>query len=149
MSRTRLLALELLVAVAAVLLWHVLTTVPIGGVKLLPPFFFSTPSDVVRLGSAMLKPGVLKAETIATFATPARLASGATSTYALGWTVSTVQLAGRPVRMVSHRGSPMGGTATLLTFPDLGLAVSVAANTSEATGVQAYALQVAEAFAQR
>src|SRR6201990_1140047 len=45
-SRSRLLALQLLVAVVAVLLWQVLTTVPIGGVKLLPPFFFSTPSDV-------------------------------------------------------------------------------------------------------
>jgi NitT/TauT family transport system permease protein len=41
-----LLRLQLLVAVVVVLLWHVLTTIPIGGVKLLPPFFFSTPSDV-------------------------------------------------------------------------------------------------------
>jgi NitT/TauT family transport system permease protein len=46
MSRLALLALQVLVAVAAVVLWHVLTTVPIGGVKLLPPFFFSTPWDV-------------------------------------------------------------------------------------------------------
>ena len=46
MSRIQLLALQLLVAVVTVLLWHVLTTVPIGGVKLLPPFFFSTPGDV-------------------------------------------------------------------------------------------------------
>jgi len=45
-SRAKLLALQLLVAVAAVVLWHVLTSVPIGGVTLLPPFFFSTPSDV-------------------------------------------------------------------------------------------------------
>jgi NitT/TauT family transport system permease protein len=45
-SRAKLLALQLLVAVAAVALWQVLTTVPIGGVKLLPPFFFSTPADV-------------------------------------------------------------------------------------------------------
>src|SRR5438132_6386637 len=45
-SRAKLLALQLLVALAAVLLWQVLTTVPIGGIKLLPPFFFSTPSDV-------------------------------------------------------------------------------------------------------
>jgi NitT/TauT family transport system permease protein len=41
-----LLRLQLLVAVVVVLLWHVLTTIPIAGVKLLPPFFFSTPSDV-------------------------------------------------------------------------------------------------------
>src|SRR3979490_440878 len=46
MSRLTLFTLQLLVAVAAVLLWQVLTTVPIGGGSLLPPFFFATPSDV-------------------------------------------------------------------------------------------------------
>jgi NitT/TauT family transport system permease protein len=46
MSRLTLVTLQLLVAVVAIALWHVLTTVPIGGVKLLPPFFFSTPGDV-------------------------------------------------------------------------------------------------------
>jgi sulfonate transport system permease protein len=46
MSRPKLLVLQLLVAIAAVLLWQLFTTVPIGGVKLLPPFFFSTPADV-------------------------------------------------------------------------------------------------------
>jgi NitT/TauT family transport system permease protein len=46
MPRRTLLVLQLLVAAFAVLLWHVLTTVPIAGVTLLPPFFFSTPSAV-------------------------------------------------------------------------------------------------------
>ena len=46
MSRLTLVTLQLLVAVVAIALWHVLTTVPICGVKLLPPFFFSTPGDV-------------------------------------------------------------------------------------------------------
>src|SRR5213075_2414051 len=46
MSRWTLLALQILVAVVSIALWHVLTTVPIGGVRLLPPFFFSTPIDV-------------------------------------------------------------------------------------------------------
>jgi NitT/TauT family transport system permease protein len=45
-SRIKLLCLQLLVAVVAVALWHVFTTVPIFGVKLLPPFFFSTPEAV-------------------------------------------------------------------------------------------------------
>jgi serine beta-lactamase-like protein LACTB, mitochondrial len=109
--------------------------------------FLSTPSDLVRLGSAMLKPGFLKAETIAAFETPTRLASGTSTTYALGWTVDSVRLAGKPVRMVSHRGSPMGGSAALLTFPDLGLAVAVAANFVNLDRVNAFALQIAEAFA--
>src|ERR671934_3081339 len=38
--------LQFLVAVAVVLLWQLFTTVPIGGIKILPPFFFSTPYDV-------------------------------------------------------------------------------------------------------
>jgi NitT/TauT family transport system permease protein len=37
---------QLLIAVIAIAAWHVLTTVPIGGITLLPPFFFSTPVDV-------------------------------------------------------------------------------------------------------
>ena len=44
MSRVTLLTLQLLVAVVAIAIWHVVTTVPIFGAKLLPPFFFSTPS---------------------------------------------------------------------------------------------------------
>src|SRR3954466_15541656 len=45
-SRVKLLSLQLLVAVVSVGAWHVLTTVPIGGVTLLPTFFFSNPVDV-------------------------------------------------------------------------------------------------------
>jgi serine beta-lactamase-like protein LACTB, mitochondrial len=108
--------------------------------------FLSTPTDLVRFGSAMLKPGLLKAETIAALETPTPLVSGAATTYALGWTVSTVQLAGENARMVSHRGSPRGGTLSLLTFPDRGLAVAVAANVSSATGVDAFARRIAELF---
>jgi NitT/TauT family transport system permease protein len=45
-SRVRLLALQLLIAIVSVLAWYVLTTVQIGGVTILPPFFFSNPVDV-------------------------------------------------------------------------------------------------------
>src|SRR5262245_22182912 len=47
MLRGKLLVLQLLVAVAAIGLWHVFTTVPIFGAILLPPFFCSTPYDVI------------------------------------------------------------------------------------------------------
>ncbi len=46
MNRLTLLSLQILVAVVSLALWHVLSTVPIGGAILLPPFFFSTPGDV-------------------------------------------------------------------------------------------------------
>jgi serine beta-lactamase-like protein LACTB len=109
--------------------------------------FLSTPTDLVRLGSALLKPGLLKADTITALQTPTRLVSGATTTYALGWTVGSVQLAGGPARMVSHRGSPRGGTVSLLAFPDLGLTVAAAANMSNVTRVNPFAQHVAGAFA--
>jgi hypothetical protein len=89
----------------------------------------------------------LRAETIAAFQTPTRLVSGAPTTYALGWTVKSVQLAGEPARIVSHRGSPADGTISLLTFPDLGLAVAAAANAADGQGVDPFALQVADVFA--
>jgi serine beta-lactamase-like protein LACTB, mitochondrial len=108
--------------------------------------FLSTPSDLVRLGSAMLKPGLLTAGTIAAFQTPTRLASGTLTTYALGWSVKSIPLAGEPTRLVSHRGSPAGGTVSLLTFPDHGLAVAAAANVTDARGIDPLSLQIAEAF---
>ena len=108
----------------------------------------STPSDLVRFGSAMSKPGLLKAETIALLQTPLRLESGASTGYGLGWKVESLQLAGAPARQVGHPGGPVGGTVSLMTFPDLGLVVAAASNVSFAKGVAPFALKVAEAFAE-
>jgi NitT/TauT family transport system permease protein len=46
MNRTALFLMQGLVAVIAIAIWHVGSTVPIAGTYLLPKFFFSTPSDV-------------------------------------------------------------------------------------------------------
>src|ERR1700750_48295 len=56
MSRSTLLALQILVAVVCIVLWHVFAKYPICGlasfgfenncITVLPPFFFSTPGDV-------------------------------------------------------------------------------------------------------
>jgi CubicO group peptidase (beta-lactamase class C family) len=108
--------------------------------------FFSTPSDMARFGSAMLKPGLLKAETIALLQTPLRLASGASTDFALGWKVERVQLAGAPARMVAHRATPNGSTVALLMFPDQGVVVAAAANISPAEGVDRVGRRIAEAF---
>ena len=48
MNRITLLALQVLVAILALVIWHLLTTIPMsGGKPLFPPFFFSTPLDVL------------------------------------------------------------------------------------------------------
>jgi NitT/TauT family transport system permease protein len=46
MTRPVLLLCQALVAVVVIGLWHLLTTVPVLGRMLLPPFFFSNPWDV-------------------------------------------------------------------------------------------------------
>src|SRR6201996_9389938 len=46
MSRIGLFSLQLLVAVVALVLWQLFSTVPVFGRILLPPFFFSNPIDV-------------------------------------------------------------------------------------------------------
>lgn len=46
MSHSKLLSLQLLIAVVTIAAWYLLSTYPIGGVTVLPPFFFSNPADV-------------------------------------------------------------------------------------------------------
>ena len=96
----------------------------------------------------MLKPGFLKGETIAAMQAPLQLASGKSTSYALGWKVESVRLAGKPARLVGHRGTPMGGAVSLLTFPDLGVVVAVASNTGT-TRVDPFAQQLAAVFVTR
>ena len=94
----------------------------------------------------MLKPGLLKAETIALLEAPLLLESGASTGYALGWNVESVQFGGAPARLVGHRGSSSGGPTSLMTFADLGLVIAATSNVPHAKGVAPLGLEIAEAF---
>lgn len=59
MSRPTLLVLQILVAVAFFAIWYALTTWPIFGVVVLPPFFFSNPVDVIKQIVAWFASGVI------------------------------------------------------------------------------------------
>ena len=59
MSRINLLLLQVLVAVVSIALWYVLTTYPVFGRLLLPPFFFSNPVDVAKQIVAWFASGVI------------------------------------------------------------------------------------------
>jgi NitT/TauT family transport system permease protein len=48
MSRLTLISLQVLVAAVSVGLWYVLSTYPLFGTVVLPPFFFSNPRDVAK-----------------------------------------------------------------------------------------------------
>jgi NitT/TauT family transport system permease protein len=61
--RARLLLLQALVGVTALIVWHVGSTVPIGGVFFLPKFFFSTPIDVASRVWELFAEGTAKIAT--------------------------------------------------------------------------------------
>jgi CubicO group peptidase (beta-lactamase class C family) len=134
---------------------------PVYGIKPLPKFdyschagsngFLSTPSDLVRFGMAINRGKLLRPQTVQTFETPQRLTSGKSSgqqtSYGLGWNLKTVTLAGQQVQAAGHNGHFwVEEVASLLTFPERGLAVAVMSNVSFA-GTPSVAERIAQAFA--
>jgi NitT/TauT family transport system permease protein len=59
LSKINLLLLQILVAVVAIGLWHVLSTYPVFGHMVLPPFFFSNPLSVANQVVAWFITGVI------------------------------------------------------------------------------------------
>jgi serine beta-lactamase-like protein LACTB, mitochondrial len=129
---------------------------PVYGIKPLPKFdyschagsngFLSTPSDLVRFGMAINRGKLLSPQTVQTLQTPQRLVSGHQTSYGLGWDLKTVTLAGQQVQAAGHNGHFwVEEVASLLTFPERGLAVAVMSNVSFA-GTPSVAERVAQAF---
>jgi serine beta-lactamase-like protein LACTB, mitochondrial len=111
--------------------------------------FLSTPSDLVRFATAIERGTLLRPETVELLRAPLRLASGEEAGYALGWEVETVILAGARTRRVGHGGSTLGGpVASLMTFPEHGIAVAVLSNISYAQ-TEALGMSLAQVFAVR
>ena len=109
--------------------------------------FLSTPSDLVRFAMALGSGKLLSAATVRRLQTPQVLVSGEETDYGLGWMLETVTLAGEPTRVAGHASrTPVGGSTSFMTFPDLGLAVVVTSNISFAD-TRSLALKIAEAFA--
>jgi len=110
--------------------------------------FLSTPSDLVRFGMAINSGKLLQPATVELLQTPQRLTSGQETGYGLGWDLETVALAGEQTRSVGHDGESLGGmVASLKTFPEHGIVVSVTSNISYAD-TSGVALKIAQAFAQ-
>ena len=111
--------------------------------------FLSTPSDLVRFGMAIGGGRLLQPATVQQLQTSQQLASGEQTGYGLGWDLETAALAGAQTRTVGHDGESLGGmVASLMTFPDHGIVVSVTSNISYAD-TSAVALEIAQAFAGR
>lgn len=90
--------------------------------------FVSTPSDLVRFGSAMLEGELLSVETVEMLWTPQQLRSGEATDYGLGWFVRRP----RGELMVGHPGRSIGGGTGFMILPDRGLVVAVTSNVTGA-----------------
>jgi serine beta-lactamase-like protein LACTB, mitochondrial len=111
--------------------------------------FLSTPSDLVRFAMAVNSGTLLQPATVQSLQTTQRLASGQETGYGLGWDLETVALAGKQTRVVGHNGESLGGmVASLMTFPEHGIVVSVTSNISYADTF-ALAVAIAQAFAEQ
>jgi CubicO group peptidase (beta-lactamase class C family) len=112
--------------------------------------FLSTPSDLARFGIAISRGKLLQPATVELLQTPQRLRSGEQTDYGLGWKIETVPLGGEPARMAGHgtKTDFIGGTASLLTFPERGIVVAVMSNISFAD-TKSLGLSIAQVFARR
>jgi len=126
--------------------------------------FLSTPSDLVRLGSALLGGKLFGPATAEQLLTPVTLASGESSGQALGWTVLDVPLGAastetrivgqglgavvlrRSLSATSIGGQIAGGTTALLLVPEHHLVIAVATNVSGSENVSQLATRLAELF---
>jgi len=111
--------------------------------------FLSTPSDLARFGIAINGGTLLQPSTVQLLQTSQRLASEQKTGYGLGWDLETVALAGKQTRSAGHDGTSLGGTvASLMTFPEHGIVVSVTSNISYA-GTSSLAVKIAEPFVEQ
>ncbi|MGH9840036.1 MAG: serine hydrolase domain-containing protein [Blastocatellia bacterium] len=106
--------------------------------------FVSTAEDLVLFGSAHLRPGFLKAETLDLLFTSQRTSSGQETGVGIGWRMMT-DLWGR--RFVHHSGSQPGSRSVLVVYRDAGVVVALLSNLSGTPGfVEGTAQAIAEPF---
>jgi CubicO group peptidase (beta-lactamase class C family) len=89
--------------------------------------FLSTTEDLARFGSALLKPGFLKPESLALLFTPQKTKDGKETRYGMGWFIGKSK-SGQ--RLFEHSGGSVGGSSELLVYPDAGLVVAFICNFS-------------------
>jgi serine beta-lactamase-like protein LACTB, mitochondrial len=94
--------------------------------------FVSTPSELVRVGNALLRGEIVRPETFALLTTPQKLKNGEDSGahYGLGWRSGKEKLpvSGREVQAVHHGGTAHGAMSFFVLFPEHALVVSLHTN---------------------
>ena len=93
----------------------------------------STPSDLVRVGTALLGDDFVSAEAKKSLFTPLALANGSMNpeNYAIGWRIDTslrVLSEKLPTQILHHGGTQQGAAAFLMLLPEHGISIAVMSN---------------------
>ncbi len=105
--------------------------------------FLSTADDLVRFGSAMIRPGFLTADSRRLLFTAQKNSAEESTGYGIGWFV-THDNKGRV--LYYHDGGSHGGTAVLLIRPDTGAVAAIVCNLSGAD-LTGQSMKLADLFA--
>jgi CubicO group peptidase (beta-lactamase class C family) len=94
--------------------------------------FISTPSDLVKLGSAWLDDSFITPETRAHFWQPQQLADGSIdkANYALGWRWANYEDAEGKIHNANHGGVSRGSQSWLMVIPERNMVVAVMINSN-------------------
>jgi CubicO group peptidase (beta-lactamase class C family) len=105
--------------------------------------FLSTAEDLVRFGSALLQPGLLKAKSLEVMFTSQKTTAGEETGYGIGWGVAKSK-SGKLI--YEHSGGSVGGTSELIIYPESRVVVALATNLSDRKWTREEVEAVAEAF---
>ena len=106
--------------------------------------FLSTSEDLVRFGSAMLQPGLLRSATLKEMFTPQHTKSGKETEYGIGWFVRRTNSG---ELTYGHSGGSVGGTSQLILYPATHVVIALVTNLSEGEWKREEVEAVAENFA--
>jgi len=106
--------------------------------------FLSTAEDLVRFGSAHLREGVFKSDTLKLLFTSQQTADGKATGVGIGWRIVR-DSSNRQV--LHHAGSINGGRTVLIIYPDSGLLIALLSNLSQTPlAIEQTAVTIAEPF---
>ena len=92
--------------------------------------FLSTAEDLARFGSALLKPGFLKQDTLAMIFSRQKTSDGQKTKYGLGWFIHDTGDDGTE-RQFEHSGGVAGSSSWLVIYPDQGVVIAWMQNSND------------------
>ncbi len=87
--------------------------------------FLSSAEDLARFGSALLRPGFLKPESLRLLFTSQKTLAGKETGYGMGWFIHNSK-SGQ--RVYEHSGGSAGGSSQLILYPDAHVVVAMVCN---------------------